>query len=293
MRWHSIVAVAGVAAALAAGCSAKRPVAPADKLWAEANQAYSDEAWEYAVDRYKALLEQHPFDENAEEAELRIAQAYYASERYPEALAAFGDFERMHPTSPNLALVGYHMGLAYLGQASTSDRDQQQITNALTYFRNVIDRFPTSPYAERSRLRVRECREALASHEHDVATYYLRHQNLRGAEARLRALLTQYPETEAAATALYTFAETYAAREEHEGATLALATIVRHHPDGPVAAEARERLGRSAATDGVDPLPVFLAHLDRMQARDDRRQVPATVSAYPNLPPGTPAGGGY
>ncbi len=285
--------VAALAATLALGCSAKKPIAPAEKLWAEANRAYGDEAYEYAIDRYKALLEQHPFDEHAEEAELRIAQAYYASERYPEAISAFADFERMHPTSSNLALVEYHLGLAYLAQASTSDRDQQHTTNALTYFRNVIDRFPTSPYAERSRLRVRECREALASHERDIATYYLRHGNLRGAEARLRSLLEQYPETEAAASALWTFAETYADRDEREGATLALATIVRHHGDGPVAVEARERLGRNLAADGVDPLPLFLAHLDRMRTAEDRQKVRAPVSAYPNLPPGSPPSGGF
>jgi outer membrane protein assembly factor BamD len=283
-----VLAVPVLAAALLAGCAAtKKPVVPAEQLWKEGNQAFSDEAWELAVERYKALLDQHPFDPNAEEAELKIAQAHYLAHRYAEAIAAFGDFERMHPTSPNLPLVEYHLGMAYLAQASTSDRDQQSVTNALTYFRNLADRFPTSPWAEKARLRVRECRESLARHETDVAAWYLRHHNLLAAEARLRGLLREYPETDATAEALHTFAGFYAGRNEKDAAQLALATLVRYHPDGPLAADARERLDHALDPAGADPLPLLLARLEAMASQADRQNLPVVVSAYPNQPPTT------
>jgi outer membrane protein assembly factor BamD len=273
-----------LAAGLAvAGCSSKRKIAPPDKLWSTANEAYDTGAYEVAIENYKALLDQHPFDPNAEEAELRIAQSYYNANRYPEAIAAFGDFERMHPTSPNLAEVEYHLGLSYLAQTSTTDRDQQPRTNAQAYFKNVIDRFPQSPWAERARLRLRECREALATHEAAIAQYYLRHKNLRAGEARLGYLLAEYPETDATAQALYEFAEWYAARDENEGATLALATIVRYHPNHPLSLEARERLGDAVEdAEGSDPLPRLVAHIAQMQAEPDRQKLPTTVSAYPD-----------
>ena len=265
-----------------AGCG-KKKIAPPEKLWSTANEAYSDEAWEIAIDNYKALLDQHPFDANAEEAELRIAQSYYAAGRYPEAIAAFGDFERMHPTSSNLPEVEYHLGLASLGQTSTTDRDQQPAVNAQAYFKNVIDRFPQSPWAERARLRLRECREALAAHEAGVAQYYLRHKNLRAGEARLGYLLNEYPETDATAVALYDFARWYSARDESEGATLALATIVRHHPNHPLSVEARARLGEALVEgDSDDPMPRLIARIERMQEEPDRQKLPATVSAYPD-----------
>jgi outer membrane protein assembly factor BamD len=276
---------------LAVACSTKKPVIPPEKLWSEGNGAFHDEAWDLAVERYKALLDQHPFDANAEEAELKIAQSYYFAQRYPEAIAAFGDFERMHPTSPNLPLVEYHLGLSYLAQTSTSDRDPQAHTNALGYFRNIVDRFPASPWAEKARLRMRECREALASHEQGITAYYLRHGNLRAAETRLRNLLTEYPETDATAEALYGFAQTYAKRNEDEGATLTLATLARHHPDGPFGREARQRLeGSRAVLDGPDPLPLLIAHIDQMQGQADRQKIRPTVSAYPDT--GAAAGGG-
>ncbi|TMB11731.1 MAG: outer membrane protein assembly factor BamD, partial [Deltaproteobacteria bacterium] len=145
-RWLGVLAIALVAI----GCAGKKRVLPPDKLWSEANHAFDDEAYELAADRYKALLDQYPFDTNAEDAELKLAQSYYLGERYAEAIAAFGDFERMHPTSANLAQVEYHLGMSYLRQSSTSDRDRQSYTNALTYFRNIVDRFPESAWAAKA-----------------------------------------------------------------------------------------------------------------------------------------------
>ncbi len=275
----------GLVLACLAACSTKRPIIPPEKLWGDADQAFQDEAYERAVERYKMFLEQHPFDSKAEEAELRIAQAQYFSGRYAEAIASFGDFERMHPTSDKLAEVEYHLGLAYLKQASTIDRDQQHISNALTYFRNLTDRFPTSQWSERAKLRVKECREKLAGREAYVADYYLRHGNLRAAEARLHSLLTEYPETDATAQSLHAFAQAYAKRDESDGATLALATLVRHHPDGPLADDARQQLGQDP-TRGEDPLPRLLARLEAMHDQGERQKTPKTVSAYPDSPAG-------
>jgi len=276
------------AALLAFGCASKKPIIPPEKLWGEAEEAFKDDAYELAVDRYKKLVDQHPFDPHAEEAELKIALSYYKAERWAEAIAAFGDFERMHPTSNELAEVEYYLGMAYLAQASTADRDQQSHSNALTYFKNLIDRFPQSPWAEKARLRVRECREALAKHEAGVAAYYLKIGNIKAAEARLQGILTDYPETDASAQCLYAFAQTYAARNENEGATLALATLARYHPDDPLGREAKSRLGTAVSLDGDDPLRLFIAHLERMRTEADRQRLPSTVSAYPEVGGATP-----
>ena len=76
-RWLLFVVTLAVA-----GCAGKKPAVPANMLREEANQAYTDEAYEVAVERYKALLDQYPFDPGAEEAELRIALAHYRAQRY-------------------------------------------------------------------------------------------------------------------------------------------------------------------------------------------------------------------
>lgn len=271
------------------GCAARRPQIPAETLWAEGNQAMEDEAWDLAIQRYKALLDQYPFDPNAEQAELRIAQAYYAAGRYPEAIAAFADFERMHPTSPNLAEIEYRRGLAYLAQTSTHDRDQQAVTSALVSFRNILDRYPGTAWAERAALRIRECREALAAREAEIALYYLERGALMAAEARLRGLLVEYPDTDAAASALDRFAESYAARGETAEAALARATLRHHHPRSPFARAAGAGSDADpSVTDGDDPLPRLIARLDALRNDEARLAIPRPVSAYPDRAGGGP-----
>jgi outer membrane protein assembly factor BamD len=276
--------LAMLAIVLCAACANKRPVVPSDKLWSEANRAMQDEAWEYAIQNYKALLEQYPFDPNAEEAELNIAQAYFDSGRYPEAIAAFGDFERMHPTSDNLPQIEYWRGMAYLAQHRSSDRDQQAIKNALDSFRSVVDRYPGTPWAGRAELRVRECREELAEHDAGIAKFYLQRGSLRAAESRLRGLLTEYPDTVATAQALDRFAALYAKREEPEEANLALATLARYHPDSDLGRDARQKLGSLDPANGQDPLPLLVARIDAMRTQEDRQKVPLPVSAYSDRP---------
>jgi outer membrane protein assembly factor BamD len=270
----------------------KRPSVPSDKLWSEGNQAMQDEAWDLAIQDYKRLLEQYPFDPNAEEAELNIAEAYFNEGRYPEAIAAFGDFERMHPTSENLAQIEYRRGMAYLAQHRSADRDQQAIKNALDSFRNIVDRYPGTPWATRAELRVRECREELAEHDAGIAKFYLQRGSLRAAESRLRGLLTSYPDTQATAQALDRFAKVYAARDEPEEANLALATLARYHGDSQLGREARDQLKSLDPSEGQDPLPMLVARIDAMRTQADREKVPTPVSAYSDRP-GMPSGRGY
>jgi outer membrane protein assembly factor BamD len=265
--------------ALHAGCSQKKPLT-AEETFASANEHFESGAYEIAIESYKELLDQHPFDENALEAETKIALAYYLMGRYAEAIAAFSDFERMHPTSAQIPVVTYYLGMAYLKQMRPVDRDQTASSSAYAYFRAVIERHPTSPWAERSGLRLRECEEALAAHELYVASFYLRQKNLSAAEARLLHLLQDYPGTDAAARALHVFGNAYLKQDLREPATLAFLVLVQYHPDDPLAAEARDTLstmGDSGAPG--DPLQMLMARLAQ-QPRTVNDAVAESTPAY-------------
>lgn len=284
--------LAVLAIVICAACGGKKAPAPSDRLWSDADRAMQDEAWDVAIQNYKTLLGQYPFDPKAEEAELKVAEAYYNAKRYPEAIAAFGDFERMHPTSDNLAQVEYRRGMSYLAQHRSSDRDQQSIKSAAEAFKNVADRYPGTPWAARADLRLRECREELAGHDADIAAFYLQRGSLRAAEARLRGLLTDYPESDATAQALRKFADAYASRDEPEEANLALATLARYHPESPLGRGARDQLGALDPASGQDPLPLLVSRIDTLRSEAGREKVPRPVSAYSDRP-GMPGGRAY
>jgi outer membrane protein assembly factor BamD (BamD/ComL family) len=72
-----------VTLALAVGCSSEKPKLSADAYYNEASDAFAKKNYDSAVKSYKDLLDQYPFSDHAEEAELRIAHAQYKSRHYP------------------------------------------------------------------------------------------------------------------------------------------------------------------------------------------------------------------
>lgn len=180
-----------------AGCGAPPPLGE-EELFAEANREFESGDFTMASLRYDELLEQHPFSDLAELARLRNAHGFYLNRNYEKAIAAFNDFERLHPTSPLLPFVEYTIGMSYLDQAKPSDRDKSSSENALRQFERVRDRYRGSLYGRLAEYRIGQCRERLASHELYVADYYLRTGRTQAARARYQYVLSTYPDTDTA-----------------------------------------------------------------------------------------------
>lgn len=178
------------------GCGAPPPL-PEQDLYTEANKEFEAENFHLASTRYHEMLEQYPFSDLAEVARLRIAQAYYLDGSYEKAIAAFNDFERLHPTSPQLPFVEYTLAMAYLEQRRTRDRDKSATENALRQFERVRDRHPGSLYERLAQYRIEQCRQYLASHELYVADFYLNSKRHAAGIARYKYILQNYPETDA------------------------------------------------------------------------------------------------
>ncbi len=202
------VAPALALAALAAACG-NPPRLTADQYYTEGKDAFGSENYEVAIRSYKDLLDQYPFDPHAEEAELTIAESHYKKKQYAEAIAAFNDFQRMHPMSPELAKVYFLLGKSYEKQMTTVDRDQGAADSAQGWYRVVLDRYPESPYAPRARRRMAKCRESLATHERYIAAFYFKQDNLRAGENRVKGVLEKFPDTIAATRALDDLAGAY------------------------------------------------------------------------------------
>jgi outer membrane protein assembly factor BamD len=228
--------VLAVVAVVAAACG-KAPKLSADAYYGEATTAFDDENYEVAIKSYKGLLDNYPFSDKAEEAELRIAQAHYQDEDYAEAIAAFNDFQRMHPLSPHLPEVYYLLGKSYRDQMTTTDRDQGAAANAHGWFRVVVDRYPETTFAEKARAEMAACRESLAEHELYIASYYFKRGNLLAGENRVKGILETYPDTAAARRALARLAEAYAENGgEQEREKLARDAVAELGPADPAAA---------------------------------------------------------
>src|SRR5215813_5297024 len=231
MSGRTLLSLWGVVFLLLGGCSTTEKRLSAKEYYNQANDAFTREDFSRAVDSYRELLDQYPLNPYAEEAQLKVAYAYYLEKKYVEAIAAFGDFERAYPTSSHLPFVEYYRGMCYLEQMRSIDRDQSVTEKAYDHFRAVTDRFPGSPFSSLAEKKVRVCREAMAAHELMIADFYDKYDNVAAAKARLRTIIENYPETDVTASALEHLRNLLAEEGKQELADLAeQARAVRQAP---------------------------------------------------------------
>jgi len=280
-----IALLAMIAALFSAGCGDKKQLS-ADDYYAEAQERMRQGAYPLAVESYRELLDQHPFSEHTEEAELRIAVAHYENGSCPEAIAAFSDFQRRHPTSPYLSLVGYLIGECHEKQMQIPTRDQSAAQSAHAFYQAVIQQYPNSPFADLAEQRLAHCRENMADHEYLIAEFYRKRGNEAAERTRLIDLVRRFNDTDRAADVLYRLGELYEENEEEGKAVLAYSALLYHHKDHNLAAKAGEKVAELAAGED-EPIGDPLAALDAISGRSRRLDI---VARDPSL--STPDSGG-
>jgi outer membrane protein assembly factor BamD len=250
------------------GCAAKQQLS-ADQYYEKAANEFRHGAYAVAIENYRELLDQHPFSEYTEDAELKIGQAHYLDGECPEAIAAFSDFQRRHPTSPNLPMVGYLIGGCYERQMRPPDRDQSAAQNAHAYYLAVTQQYPDSPFADLAQDRMEHCRNNLARHEMLIADFYTSYENRQAAEFRLLDLVNRFNDTDVAGDALYELGNLYRDQGADERAALAFAAVTRYHSQNSVARQAEKALSqlnsKEALPDG-DPLAALREKAGRSRA---------------------------
>jgi outer membrane protein assembly factor BamD len=271
------------------GCAAKKHLT-ADQYFREASDNFRQGAFTLATDQFHELLDQYPFSQYSEEAEIRIAQAQYLLGRYAEAIVAFTDFQRRHPTSPYLPFVGYYEGMCYAKQMGTIDRDQAAAQNAQNVFLTLIQQYPDSPFADLAREQLAHCRRNLAEHELYIARYYAKRDNDKAAEIRLLLLAARYSDTNASADALLRLGNLYRRDRQDSDAVLAYRALEQMHPRSAQASVAKRALDRLAKADPPpdgDPLDLLLAENGRQRGSENLQvvKVPGLESTRtPRLP---------
>lgn len=166
----------------------------AEELIQEGVEAYDKGNYKKALDAFVQLKDWYPFSNYAILAELKIADAHYHLQEYPEAVAAYEEFERLHPRNEATPYVVYQIGLCYFEQIDTIDRDQAPARKALETFRRLIAQFPDDPYARKAGNHIPSCYKSIAGHEFYVGRYYFGQGYYKAALERFMAVITEYPD---------------------------------------------------------------------------------------------------
>ena len=179
---------------LSACASQVTPQDSAAEHFQKGERYFESNLYDNAIESWEKVLDTFYSPELSMLAELKIAEAYYLSERYAEAATTYQSFLDQHPGDHRIPLILYRLGLSYYQQILGPDRDQTATENALHSFQELVRRFPETPHAREAEKLIKRCRTRLAEHEVYVGSWYLKKEFYSSAIKRLEAVLENYPD---------------------------------------------------------------------------------------------------
>jgi outer membrane protein assembly factor BamD len=208
--------------------------------------------WLGAVKLYEQLESKFPYGRFAQQAQLDSAYAYYKEGETAQSIAALDRFIKSYPNHQNLDYALYLKALAnfkedlgpmagFLGGQDLADRDPKAARESFEMFKELVNRFPDSRYAEDSRARMDLLVDALARHELHVARYYLQRGAWLSAVNRAQDILVRFPGSPVRREALEILVEGYDRMGLPELRDDAKKVLARNYPSDPLGAEGRHR----------------------------------------------------
>jgi outer membrane protein assembly factor BamD len=177
-------------------------------------------------------------------AELKIGECHFLRKEYVEALAAYEEFKKIHPTHEEIMYVQYQIGMSYFNQMLTLDRDQTFTKKALSNFEYLIANYPSSLFTQKAKEKIDTCKKRLADHEFYVGNFYYKDSKFQAAASRFEGLLAKFPRVPGEDKVLFFLGKSYLELGRGDRGREVLTRIINEYPKSPHLKEAKAVLDR-------------------------------------------------
>jgi len=233
----------------------------AKRAYDAAMQDFDAHQWLEAQAAMREVKRKYSYSKYARLAELRIADADYAQEKFAEAIHEYKEFVRAHRSDDEgvayargrVAEATYAEIPESILMPAAEERDQAAVLDAYNEIRSFLTDYPTAKESPHLRDLLGQSIGRLIRHELYVARFYLGKSNYEAAVARIKYALEHYPEksegpstssaqTSLSAEALLLLGETYLKMRKWTDARGAFEAIVSLHGLTAEATQARNYL---------------------------------------------------
>ena len=209
--------------ALVAGCSstARDEARSRDPqvLYAEARADLDAGSFERAIKGFERVEALATGTLRGQQAQLDLAYTYWRTDERAQALSTLDRFIRLQPSSPAFDYALYLRGivnfnerlglLSSLSRQDLAERDQRASRESYQSFKQLVEQFPASRYADDARARMDYIVNSLAEYEMHVARYYFRRGAYLAAANRAQQAVSGFQSSPAAEDALYIMMQSY------------------------------------------------------------------------------------
>jgi len=183
-----------------------------------------------AAQLFDELERQHPYSAWATKAQLMAAYSNYQQGAYDEAIIALDRFIELHPGHRDVGYAYYLKALSYYEQISDVGRDQKMTRLALATLRDIVKRFPDTPFARDARIKLDLTQDHLAGKEMEIGRYYMRRREYLAAINRFKFVIEKFQTTRHVPEALHRVTESYLALGITDEAQMATAVLGYNYP---------------------------------------------------------------
>lgn len=223
----------------------------AREAYEEALEAFYDRDWVTVIPLMEEVKRQYASSRYARLAQLRIADAHFRQESFPEAVTAYRDFVRDYPTDPEVPYARYRIILCQFQSSGASaflppleERDLSSVRDLHESLRTFLRDYPNYPERVELDYMLEWAKGMLVRYELYVARYYLGRGEFDAAAARTEYALSSFEETPLEPEALVLLAEIHLKRGDEERARKALTVVLSRFPSSPFTVPARRFLAR-------------------------------------------------
>jgi len=186
---------------------------------------YNDAITQIDKGRYTQAIEDltnlrtfYPTGQYAEQALLDMMYAQYASGKYEMAAASAEQFISLYPSNPQVSYAYYVRGVANMQGSSEglklfklnqAERDTAYLRIAFANFQELINKYPTSPYAPDAAQRMTFIYNQFAESEMSAANWYIEREAYVAAVNRAKWVFQYYPLSESIPDAIAVLAYSY------------------------------------------------------------------------------------
>ena len=215
--------------------------------------AYDSKNYEEAARYFEHVRNRYPFLDISKEAELRLADTYYARELFIEAREAYQSFLKLNPTWPRADHAAFRAAKTWHEEIPSDffllpdveEKEQKAVRNSVRALTDFVRRYPQSEYVKEAEALIAEDRAILARHELHVAKFYARREKWRAVTLRLETVARDFKGLGFDEEALFGLYDAYSRLNEPERAKAALQEVIARFPGTPAAARAQALLGQS------------------------------------------------
>jgi len=204
-----------LASVLITSCSKKRDeeyvAGTVNMLYNEGKKQLDRNNYPRAAAFFNEVERQHPYTEWARRAQLMAAYSNYMNNDYDEAVLSAERFLAVYPGNSSAPYAWYLIALSYYEQITDVGREQRITENAMNAFRQIIARYPGTPYERDAQLKLDLTRDHLAGKEMEVGRFYQKNRQFLAALLRFRSVIDNYQTTTHVAEALHRMVEVYLA----------------------------------------------------------------------------------